>query len=141
MPDGTRTDTYDVRVSIGGVALGTFDKMEGGDVDSKELKYAPGAMGEEESLGGKRTVSNITVRRLYKLPRDHAHSQRLINWAGKADMTVSKQPLDINGNTWGSPLVWRGTMKRVKFPDVDSEGTDAGLLEIEMTPDGIPTGM
>lgn len=138
---GTRSDTYDVEVSINGIGFGTFDKMEGGEIDSKEVKYAPGNMGEEESLGGKRTVSNVVVRRLYKLGRDHIESQRLINWAGKAPMVVVKQPLDINGVAFGQPIVYRGGMKRVKFPDHDSETNDAGLLEIEMTVDGIPSGM
>jgi hypothetical protein len=141
MAGGTRQDTYDVRVSFAGINFGTYDQMEGGEIDSKETKYAPGAMGEEESLGGKRTVTNVIVRRLYKLGRDHIESQRFINWAGKAAMVVTKQPLDIDGNAWGAPIVYRGTLKKTKFPDHDSQSNDAGLIEHEMTVDGMPSGM
>jgi hypothetical protein len=141
MPDGSRADTYDVEVSVNNINFHTFDKMEGGEIDSAETKYAPGNMGEEESLGGKRTVTNVIVRRLYKLHRDHIESQRYINWAGKAPMVVTKIPLDIDGVPFGTPIVYRGTLKRVKFPDHDSESNDAGLLELEMTVDGLPSGM
>lgn len=141
----TRADTYDVTVKIQGEKFttsdNTFDKMEGGEIDSSETKYAPGNMGEELSLGGKRTVTNVVVRRLYRLARDHRESQRLINLAGKADMSVSKQPLDIDGVPYGKAIVYRGILKKVKFPDHDSESNDAGLLELEMTVDGLPTGM
>lgn len=137
----TRADTYDVTVKIANIDFGTFDQMEGGEVDSDQITYKAGAMSEPESLGGTRNVTNVIVRRLYRLARDHANSGRFINWAGKADMIVKKQPLDVDGNVYGSPIVFRGTLKRVKFPDHNSTSNDAGLVELEMTVDGIPTGM
>ncbi len=139
--DGTRSDTYNTTVKIAGVNLGTWDVMSGGQIDSAELKYKPGAMGPEVSLGGSKTTENVTLRRLYDLPRDHAKSQWYINQVGKAAVVITKQPLDVDGNTWGDPLVYKGILKRVKFPDHDSQSNEAGLIEIEVTISGDPAGM
>lgn len=136
----TRADTWDVRVTIGGRNLGTWDQQEGGDVDSEEFTYKPGAMAESESLGGSKNSENLTLRRLYRLNRDHVISDWLIRQVGRADVVVTKQPLDTDGNSWGQPFVYRGTLKRVGFPDHDSTSSDAALVEIEVTVDGVPRG-
>lgn len=144
----TRQDTYTISVTIDPpgsdppVNLGVFDKMSGGEVDSDETKYNPGAMAPPVSLGGRRTVGNVTVSRLYRLIRDHDRAQSLINWAGRARMTITKHPMDLDGNIYGSnPIVYSGTLKRVTFPEVDSESSGAGLLELEMTPEGFPVAV
>lgn len=139
MPGPTRQDTYSVNVRIGGTNYGVFDKMTGGEVDSEEFKYKPGAMAPPVSLGGTKTVTNVIVSRLYRLERDHDRAQTLINMTGKASVTISKQPLDVDGNAYGSPIVYTGTLKRVGFPEHDSESNNPGMLEIEVTIDGYPT--
>jgi hypothetical protein len=90
------------------------------------------------SLGGKVNPSNVVVSRLYRLNRDHTNLQRLLNGVGKVTMRVLRQPLDIDANPYGSPIVWNGILKRVTVPEVDSESSDPGLLELEMTPAGNP---
>lgn len=133
---GTRADQYNVTVSINGTNYGTFDKMTGGDVDSEETKYNPGAMGASISLGGRRTVTNVTVQRLYDLQRDHHLVPTLLSLAGKADMTVSKQPLDADGNAFGSPVVYTGKLKMVQLPEHDSESNSAAMMSLEMSSAG-----
>jgi hypothetical protein len=142
----TRQDTYAIHVHIIApgsdhlIDFGVWDKMTGGQVDSDETRYNPGAMGPPVSLGGRKTVENVTVSRLYRLVRDHGEAHRFINWAGRARMVVTKRPMDIEGNAYfGSPpIVYRGTLKRVQFPEVDSESSAAGLIELEMTIEGYP---
>lgn len=143
----TRADTWNVTVSVEDVTnpnrpmmpLGTWDKKSGGEVDSEEYKYNPGAMAEPISLGGRRQVGNVTVSRNYRLVRDHQNLMaKLIAGAGKARMTVSQQPLDINGNSFGRPIVYNGTLKRATPPEHDSEGSDAAMIELEMTTEGSP---
>jgi len=144
----TRSDTWEITVQIQNILhpqrimldTGVWDKKEGGQVDSEETKYPPGGMKPEVSLGGRQTVENVTLRRLYRLVRDHQDLSRvLIAGAGKARVTVAQQPLDIEGNVFGRPIVWSGILKRAAFPDVDSENSDAALVELEITPDGPPT--
>lgn len=138
----SRQDQYNVTVSIDGKDQGTWDKMSGGEIDSEELKYKPGAMAPQVSLGGSVSVSNITVSRLYDLARDHSGTAGssgaafLKSRVGKAEVTVTKQPLDINGATFGAPIVYTGKLKQVKFPDADSEGNNAAMVELEISSAG-----
>lgn len=147
----TRKDTFKVGVLIENldpnavnatqlIDLEVWDKKTGGEVDSEEYKYSPGGMADSISLGGRKVVNNLVVSRLYKLDRDHRKmGSRLINGVGRARMTVHQLPLDINGNAFGTPpITWNGTLKRVTFPEVDSESSDAALIEIEITVEGPP---
>lgn len=141
----TRQDTYLLNVQIRNPVSGTmvnygkWDKMTGGEVDSDETKYYEGGMVPPTSLGGRKTVGNITVSRLYRLGRDHDVVQKIFDAVGKSDMIVTKQPLDLDGNVYGRPIVYKGTLKRCTPPEVDSESSSAGLLELEMTVEGFPT--
>lgn len=131
-----RQDQYDVKVSVDGTDLGTFDKFTGGEVDSDETTYKPGAMAPRVSLGGSVNVGAVTVSRLFDLTRDEPLVHWLISRAGKGQAVVSKQPLDVDGNVNGRPLVYSGKLKQVNPPEVDSESSDAALIELEITPAG-----
>lgn len=144
---GTRQDTWQISLWVEDVGnpnrpmmpLGTFDKKSGGEVDSEEYKYKPGAMAESISLGGTKNVGNVTTSRLYRLVRDHQDlTQRLINGVGKARVRMAQQPLDIDGNAFGRPIVYNGTLKRFTPPEHDSESADPALYEIEITVEGQP---
>lgn len=130
-----REDTYSVRVTVAGTDLGVYDKMSGGGVDSNETKYRPGGLADEVTLGGSRAVANVTASKLYD---ENVHG--LIHWlysqAGKADMVVTKQPLDANGAAFGRPIVYRGSLKAVKAPDVDSTSSAPALVELELSTAG-----
>ena len=139
---GSREDQYNVTVAIdapdpkNNINLGTFDKMSGGDQDSEETKYRPGNMGDEISLGGNRMVSNITVSRIYDLARDHNDVKKILALVGVGNVTVTKQPLDVGKNPFGSPIVYTGTLKSVKLPDHDSTSSSPGMLELEISAAG-----
>ena len=137
MSRASRQDTYSVGVAIDGVDHGVWDKMTGGEVDSDETKYKPGGMQPEVSLGGSKSVGNITISRLYDLDRDHTVIKTLLSSAGTAEVTVTKQPLDVNAVPYGAPLVYTGKLKQVTPPEVDSESSDAGLVEIEVSSAGV----
>lgn len=133
----SRKDQYSVSVSIDGTDYGVWDTMSGGDVDSDEKKYKPGGMAPEISLGGSRTVNNVKVSRLYDLNRDHPVIKTLMSLAGLGTATVKKQPLDVNGNTFGAPIVYQGKLKTVTPPDADSESGDAAMVELEVSSAGV----
>lgn len=129
----SRQDQYAVSVAVADVQLGIFDKMSGGEVDSEETKYPPGAMGDEIPLGGRRTVGNITVERLYMRERDHPYAKTLMDQVGKADVVVTKQPLDDDKNVFGDPIVFQGKLKTYTGPDHDSESSDPALFALEIS--------
>jgi hypothetical protein len=131
-----RQDQYDLKVSVDGQDLGTWDKFTGGEVDSDETTYKPGGMAPRISLGGSVNVGAVTVSRLFDLTRDEPLVHWLISRAGKGQAVVSKQPLDVDGNVNGRPLVYSGKLKQVNPPEVDSESSDAALIELELTPAG-----
>ena len=131
-----RSDQYNVTAVVDGKDLGTFDKFSGGEVDSEETRYRPGAMGSPIALGGAVTVGNVTISRLYDLAREQGIIHWLIGRAGKGAVVINKQPLDVDGNAYGRPLVYTGMLKQINPPEHDSESSDAALLELEMVPTG-----
>jgi hypothetical protein len=131
-----RQDQNNVTVTVDGRALGTFDKKSGGEIDSEETTYKPGAMGARVSLGGSVNVGSVTVSRLFDLVRDGQIVHWLIGRVGKGDVVVKQQPLDVDGNAYGRGLTYRGKLKQVNPPEVDSESSDAALIELEVTPSG-----
>jgi hypothetical protein len=133
----SRQDQYNVTVSIDGMGnLGTWDKFEGGEVDSDEQKYSPGGMAPPVSLGGAVQMGNVTVSRLYVLERDHPVVHTLLSKVGIAQIRVSKQPLDVNKVPYGRPLVYTGKIKTVTPPEHDSTSSDPALIQIEFVPTG-----
>jgi hypothetical protein len=133
----SRKDQYRLTVSLDGNDLGVFDKMSGGEIDSDELKYKPGGMAPEISLGGSVSVGNVTVERLYDLSRDHQTVKGIIARVGKGAVTVNKQPLDVDGNAYGAPIVYQGQLKTCTPPEVDSEANDAATVQLEISSAGI----
>lgn len=134
-----RQDQYAITFNVDGTDLGVWDKLSGGEVDSEETKYKPGGMGAMVTLGGSVEVGTVTISKLYTLPDFHGAADRihwLIGRVGKATCTVNRQPLDTDGNAYGRPLVYTGTLKSVTPGEVDSESSDALQLECEVTPAG-----
>jgi len=133
----SREDQYNVTVAVsyGGEtrSLGTFDGLTGGEVDSEETKFWPGGLGQQISLGGRRSVANVTVSRLYDLARDHPTMGWLFGGVGKADVTVTKTSITVDGVATGRSLVYKGKLKSVSPPDHDSESSDAALFEMEIS--------
>jgi hypothetical protein len=127
---------YQVTVTIDGVDYGVWDTFSGGEVASEEVKYRPGGMAAQVSLGGSTTVENITVSRLYVLERDHVIVHQLMSRVGRADVTINKQPLDVNGAAFGRPLVYTGKLQRVMPPEHDSDSDDPAMIELEIGTNG-----
>lgn len=130
---GSRADQYAVTVTVDGRAIGTFDTFSGGEVDSEETKYRPGGMAAQVSLGGPVNVGNVTVGRLYDGVRDDELVPWLRSRIGKGAATVTRQPLDTDGNVFGRPWVYTGVLKMLTVPDHDSNSADAAMLELEVS--------
>jgi hypothetical protein len=133
----TREDTWLITLAVDGVNLGVFDSFSGGELDSEESKYRPGGMAAEISLGGTQMVGNVTISRYCDRLRDWPRIKWLQSRRGKGRVSIGVTPLDPNGATGGTPLVYTGTLKTVTPPEIDSTGTDAAQLELECTIDGV----
>lgn len=130
-----REDTYEVSLTIDGVNFGIWDGISGGAINSAELKFRPGGMRPQRSLGGSKTVENVTLKRLND-EEVMAMMPALEDKVGNGACVASKQLLTPKGAPIGSPLVYTGTLQSVNPPDHDSESDDAGMLEIEISTDG-----
>lgn len=130
-----RQDQWSNTVTIDGRPMGVWDTLSGGESDSEETKYKPGGMQPEVSLGGSRSIGNLTLARL--LGREDWDFMRgLMNKTGVVGCIVSRQPLDGDGNPWGRPLTYRGTLKTVTPGDTDSNSSDAQTWEIVVSTEG-----
>lgn len=130
-----RQDQWSNTVTIDGKPMGIWDTLDGGAADSEETKYRPGGMQPEVSLGGTRSIGNLTLSRLLQ-QSDWEFMRRLMNRTGKARCIVSRQPLDIDGNPWGRPITYRGVLKAVTPGATDSNSSDAQTWEIEVSTEG-----
>lgn len=141
MAMGRREDLFNITVTISGTdstyspnnttkCKFTFDKMDGGAVTAKDTKFRPGnGTVDEVSLGGSRSVANITVTKVIS-EDEYAWIRWLIEQTGKADMFVNKQPIDHNGSPWGKPLAYKGKLLEVNPPKTDSESDAAAMLSL-----------
>jgi hypothetical protein len=130
-----RMDQWSNTVVIDGRPFGVWDTLDGGESDSEETKYRPGGMKPQVSLGGSRSIGNLTLSRLLSRP-DWTYARSLMSRTGQAKCVVSRQPLDTDGNPWGTPLTYRGTLKTVTPGGSDSNSSDAQTWEIVISTEG-----
>jgi hypothetical protein len=135
----TREDTWLVTVKVGDNPLGVFDQFSGGEVDSEEARYSPGGMVAEISLGGRRTIGNVTVSRYCDRELDWPNIKWLTGQVGIARCTIGYTPMTASGVVAAgtATLTYEGTLKTVTPPEHDSTGNDAAQLELEITCDKV----
>lgn len=131
-----RKDQWSNTVTIDGRPIGIWDTLAGGAVVATETKYRPGGMVPQVSLGGWVSVDNLTLTRLLDSD-DWPYMQELMaSRTGKADVVVSRQPLDVDGNPFGKPLVYKGKLLNVAPGDTDSKSSDAQEWTIIVSTEG-----
>lgn len=128
-----RQDQWANTVTIDGVAWGVWDTLGGGEVEAEETKYRPGGMAAEVSLGGYTSVGNLTLGRLLTKAQWEPMATLMRTKVGKATVSVSRQPLDVDGQPFGKPLVYSGTLMNVTPGDTDSNSSDAQVWEITVS--------
>lgn len=131
-----RQDQWQNTATIDGRPVGVWDTLAGGDVEAEETKYRPGGMASQISLGGTMTVNNVTLARLVTREDWPLMHQLLSSRVGKGVVTVSRQPLDTDGNPFGRPIVYTGKLIHVVPGDTDSNSSDAAVWEITIATEG-----
>lgn len=131
-----RQDQWSNTVTINGRPLGIWATLSGGDVEADNAKYRPGGMQPQIDLGGPTSTSDVTLARL--LTREDWLIVRLLMQfgVGRARVVVSRQPLDADGNPFGKPIVYRGTLTHVEPGDTDADSGDAQTWQITVSVGG-----
>jgi len=131
-----RQDTWLTTVTINDVDYGIWTERKGGTVDSEEAKIYPGGMQSQISLGGSRSVDNVTLSKVFDLDGLEAQVATLGALCGSASVGITQQPLDRDGNVYGTPWSYTGVLKSVSPPEYDANGNDAAMIEIEVSVEG-----
>ena len=130
-----RRDLVRTTASLDGVPLGEFRTFSGGDLTSADIKSVRGAGQTERARGGRQTVGNVTIGR-----EDDGSID--LKWVasrrGKGTMTVTRTPLDDDGNPLNArSITYTGKPVRVAPGEGDAQAdTDLDEFEIEMSCDG-----
>lgn len=129
---------YLVTLTVDGIGdIGIFDTRKGGDNSIKVTMHRPGGMVPQKSFVTLPDYSTVTVSRVYERVRDHELVRALRTVAGKAFGTVTEQPLDTDGNAWGTPVTWRGRIGNIKPGDVDSNSTSVRMFDVDLEPETV----
>jgi hypothetical protein len=120
-------------LSVNGVDYGIFDKFSGGDVTATANKHRPGGMGPEITYLSLPTYSDVTLTKVYETQKDHDRVGTLHDLAGRALASVTLQPLDDQGNPWGTPRTYQGRLVAVKDGGTDSMSNAARMFEVDIS--------
>lgn len=129
---GSRVDQWLVTANVAGRDLGMWNAAAGGAADSEEL-VVRGPTGQRKSYGGPQSVENLTLTRTYEGERDNELEAWLIARRGKARVTAARQPKDADGNVFGRPITYIGTLKSVQAIEPNSNEAGEVMLGFEMT--------
>jgi hypothetical protein len=119
-------------LNVNGVDYGVFDRFAGGDVSAAVNKHRPGGMGPEITYMSLPVYSDVTLSKVYETQRDHDRVAALHNLVGRALASVTLQPLDDNGQPWGTPRTYQGRLVAVKDGVTDSMSNAARMFEIDI---------
>jgi hypothetical protein len=117
-------------LNVNGTDYGTFDRFSGGDVSAAVNKHRPGGMGPEITYLSLPSYSDVTLDKVYETQRDHDRVSALHNLVGRAIASVTLQPLDDQGNPWGTPRVYQGRLVSVADGGTDSMSNAARMFSI-----------
>ena len=131
-----RKDLVRTTASVDGVNLGEFRSFSGGELTSADIKSVSGAGQVERARGGRQTVGNVTIARE---DDGKVNFKQLAAKRGKKKMTVTRTPLDDDGNPQTArAITYTGKLMRVSPGEGDAQSdTDLDEVELEMSCDGI----
>lgn len=130
-----RQDQWQITASIDGRPTGVWATFAGGNRTADTTKFRPGAMAPEVALGGMASTGDVTLSRLISRD-DWELIGQLDARIGKARVTISRQPLDVDGNPWGRAKTYAGILADVNAGDTDANSGDAQTWEITVTVEG-----
>jgi hypothetical protein len=130
MPNYTREDQVDIRVTLDGVAYGnSWDSIAGGDKDSNTVKIR--VNGKEIDIGGPATRGDLTVG-IQLSDQVAAWIRTFDTRCGKGALKVSASLLDADLNVIWGPFTRTGTVKGTTgIPDMDKANSSPGPAKFQ----------
>lgn len=122
---------WSVHLMLDGQDYGYWAVKEGGGIETEDASYDD--WDGQVPLGGKRTRTEITLRKLYR-ENVHAIYRTLDARAGRGDVVLTSSPTDDDGVSWGEPIKNTGKLGNVSPPDVDKSSSDGGEIELTIRP-------
>lgn len=110
------------------------ETWEGGNVDSEETKHRDVVTRQQTARGGQRTRDNVTVTRECDAQAWSLRT-RLKESVGIDRVVAIRQMIDARGTAVGKPHQVTGILKAVNYPNFDLNGTDVGMLSLEISTD------
>ena len=112
--------------------VGVFDTKQGGDIDSTPVRHRPGGMGPEVVYPALPVYGPITLGRVVdnEFRTDSALIGVLEQYVGRSMATVTEQPLDAEGNAWGTPTTYRGMFSAIHVGNVDSQSENPRMWDV-----------
>lgn len=125
-----REDMAEIRFWLDGVPYGdSWKSAEGGNLEADDAKTRPGGMGREVAVGGPASRDDVTVAiQLTDVTSNWVSTFE--NRVGVGAATVGITYLSPDRLPMGRGQTIVGVLKGVTRPDLDSESSDAGLLEV-----------
>lgn len=133
-----RQDQWLNTLTIAGKNYGVWDTLAGGDIAFSENKYKKGGMKPEKTLGGTKTVNNVTLGRLLDIEDadDWDLLKGLMVLEENTPATISRQPLDADGNPFGKPLGYTGLVLQAMPGDTDANQEGPQVWSVVISTDG-----
>lgn len=112
----------------GGKLTLDFEYWSGGNINPASAKHR-GVGNEETARGGKRSRTDVTLRRECDAAT-WAVKDQLEDSSGRDSCTATRQMTDARGTVLGDALVVTGLVGDVNYPDFDLSGDAVGMLEV-----------
>lgn len=119
-----------ITLVVDGRPLGVFDTLSGGEPSAEVTKSRPGGMAGEKSHPALPTYSDVVAGRELDMQRDLELYRSLLNRAGRAPVSASKQYLDESGAPVGRPLTYTGRLSNMTDPEADSSSNDVSMWQL-----------
>lgn len=130
---GQRKDQFVATLTVDGVACGTWDSHEGGNITASGSSRRVSG-GKLVQLGSQIEVSQIKLTRLHRLSL-RAQYDFLRTRAGKGECVVSLREKDPDGFPAGEPFVHTGVLGEVPLLTYDETSSDGNDQEITIDVD------
>lgn len=120
---------------VNGVSIGVYDTMMGGDAVAPSAQYRTGGMGIQKSYVTLPKYTEVKITRVLDESVDWELIRTLKQQAGRFAGSVTSQPLDADGNTYGNAQTTQGLFLGIGAVKTDSNSDAIQTYELTFSVD------